>query len=93
MTTSANLQKHTNPTISSVQETISEMKQDTENPVKSKISIPKSPEGISSYLQSNESTDNDYTELQTELKLSTNEKEVMKKSDIENPIVLLFQSA
>ena len=62
-----------------------EMKQDTENPVKSKFSISKSPEGNSSYLQSNESTDNDNTELQTEIKLPINEKEDTKKSDIESP--------
>ena len=49
-----------------------EMKQVTEIPVKSKISIPKSPEGNSSYLQSNKPTDNDNTELQTELKLPSN---------------------
>ena len=62
-----------------------EMKQDTDNPVKSKISIPKSPEGNSSYLQFNGSTDNDKTELLTELKLPTDEVVVPKKSDIESP--------
>ena len=49
------------------------MKQDTEIPIKSKIPNPKSPKGNSSYLQSNKSTDNDNTELQTELKIPTNE--------------------
>ena len=49
------------------------MKQDTENPVKSKISIPKSPKGNSSYFQFYESTDNDKTELQTEINLPTYE--------------------
>ena len=53
---------------------------------KSKISIPKSPERNSSKLKSNEYTDNDNTELQTELKLPTNEEVVPKKSDIENSI-------
>ena len=43
-----------------------EMKQDTDKPDKSKISIPKSPEGNSSYLQFNESTDNDKKELHTD---------------------------
>ena len=62
-----------------------EMKQDTDNPDKSKISIPKSSKYNSSYLQSNEYTDNDNTELQTELKLPTNEEDVTKKSDIEKP--------
>ena len=36
-------------------------------------------------LKSNKYTDNGNTELQTELKLPTNEKEDMKKSDMENP--------
>ena len=62
-----------------------EMKQDTDNPDKSKISIPKSSKYNSSYLQSNEYTDNDNTELQTELKLPTNEEDIMKKSNIESP--------
>ena len=57
----------------------------TENQVKSKISNSKSPEGNSSYLQFNEYTDNDNTELQTELKLFTNDKDVTKKSNIESP--------
>ena len=61
------------------------MIQDMDNPDKFKISNSKSPEGNSSYLQFNESTDNDNTELQTELKLSTNEEVVPNKSDIENP--------
>ena len=61
-----------------------EMNQDTDNPVKSKISIPKSPECNSSNLKSNKSTDNDNTELQTELKLSINEKQNKKDSNIEN---------
>ena len=61
------------------------MKQDTENPVKSKISNSKSPEGNSSYLQSNESTDNDKTELQTEINLPTYEEDVTKQSDIQKP--------
>ena len=57
---------------------------------KSKISIPKSPECNSSNLKSNKYTyndnDNDNTELQTELKLPTNEEVVPKKSEIENSI-------
>ena len=61
------------------------MKEDTDNPVKSKISIPKSSECNSSNLKSNESNDNDNTELQTELKLPTNEKQNKKVSDIETP--------
>ena len=43
---------------------------ETENQVKSKIWNSKSPEGNSSYLQFNESTDNDNTDLQTELKIT-----------------------
>ena len=39
-----------------------------------------SPEGNSSYLQLNKSTNNDNTELQTELKLPTNDKDVTRKS-------------
>ena len=46
------------------------MIQNTDNPDKSKISSSKSPEGNSSYLQFNESTDNDKTKLQTELKIT-----------------------
>ena len=42
-----------------------------------KISNSKSPEGNSSYLQFNESTDNDNTDLQTELKLPTDRKSVV----------------
>ena len=42
-------------------------------------------EGNSSYLQFNESIDNENTEVQTELKLPTNEEDVTKKSDIEKP--------
>ena len=61
------------------------MKQDTDNSDKSKISIPKSPEGNLSYVQINESTDNDKIELQTKIKLPTNEEDVTKKSDIEKP--------
>ena len=57
----------------------------TQIPVKSKISNPKSPEGNSSYLKSNKSTDSDNTELQTELKLPTNEKRNKKVSDKETP--------
>ena len=60
------------------------MKQDTDNPVKSKISIPKSSKYNSSNLKSNKYTDNDNTELQTELKLPTNEEVVLNKSDIKN---------
>ena len=62
-----------------------EMKLGTENPIKSKNHNPKSPKGNSSDLQSNESTDNDNTELQTELKLPTDEKQDTKKPDIETP--------
>ena len=51
----------------------------------SKISSSKSQEGNSSYLQLNKSTDNDNTELPTEFKLSTNEEDVTKKSNIEKP--------
>ena len=57
----------------------------TEIPVKSKNSNPKSPKGNSSYLQSNKSTFNDNTELQTELKLPTNEKQNKNVSDKETP--------
>ena len=46
--------------------------------------MPKSPEGNSSNLKSNKYTDNDNTELQTELKVSTNEEVVLKKFNIEN---------
>ena len=46
------------------------MIQDIDNPDKSKISNSKSQEGNSSYLQFNESTDNDNTDLQTELKIT-----------------------
>ena len=60
------------------------MIQDTDNPDKSIISNSKSPEGNSSYLQFNESTDNGNTELQTELKLPTNEEVITKKSNIES---------
>ena len=56
------------------------MIQDMDNPDKSKIQNSKSPEGNSSYLQLNKSTDNDKTELQTELKLPTNEEDVTRKS-------------
>ena len=59
--------------------------QDTDNSDKSKISNSKSPKGNSSYLQFNESIDNENTEVQTELKLPTNEEDVTKKSDIEKP--------
>ena len=62
-----------------------EMKPDTDNPDKSKIPIPKTPEGNSSNLKSNNYIDNDNTELQTDLKLPTNEKQNKKVSDIETP--------
>ena len=61
------------------------MKQDMNNPDKSKITNLKSPEGNSSYLQLNKSTDNENTELPTELKLPTTEEDVMKKSNIGSP--------
>ena len=56
-----------------------------DNPDNSKITNSKSQEGNSSYLQLNESTDNDNTNLPTELKLPTNEEDITKKSDIEKP--------
>ena len=49
------------------------------------ISNSKCLEGNSSYLQLNKSTDNDNTELPTELKLPTTEEDVMKKSNIGSP--------
>ena len=54
------------------------MIQDTDNSDKSKISSSNFPEGNSSCLQFNESTDNDNTDLQTELKISINEEKVTK---------------
>ena len=61
------------------------MIQDMDNPDKSKISNSKSQEGNSSYLQLNKSTDNENTEVQTELKLPTTEEDVTKKSNIGSP--------
>ena len=73
----SNIERNTDPKTD-------KMIQNTENSDKSIISNSKCLEGNSSYLQFNESTDNDNTEVQTELKLPTNEEDIPKKSNIEN---------
>ena len=62
-----------------------EMKQDTEIPVKSKISIPKSPEGNSSYLKSNEPTDN--LHQHTNLMISSAQKTISASCAKQNEII------